>query len=99
MFPVCLQGQYWWTSPHVDFRVRMGSGSYVWDMANCERLSGFSGLWCNWLCVAHNHSRENWLATMLFRCPPSSHLEYYTDKHIIERQAKSQQIAEQSLLS
>jgi len=27
MFPVDLPDQYLWTSPHVDFRVRTGSGT------------------------------------------------------------------------
>ena len=132
MFPVCLQGQYWWTSPHVNFRVRMGSGSCVWDMANCYLLSlnfrhiRVSTQLMSWrkpsgrprqcsaplpmharACIGSGALHWRGLTNRPYpqlleynsSSPLSSFHSLYTDKHIIERQAKSQQIAEQSLLS
>ena len=42
MFPVCLQGQYWWTPAHINCRVQMGSGVYVCGMANCSTRLSFN---------------------------------------------------------
>ena len=88
------QGQYD-TSPHVDFRVRMGSGSCVWDMAkfinvslnSCQRTQ----IWHFLDSLSSNHIQcvpimLNSVSAALNMNHPFVKFITVTFKHIIERQ-------------